>query len=142
MPKFSTRSKIKLQTCHKDLQTIFNEVIKHVDCSILEGVRTLERQKKLVAEKKSKTMKSNHLANLQGVSMAADVMVYPIDWNDKSRITLFAGKVLGIASMLYAQDKVTHKLRWGGDWDSDGDVKEHRFYDGPHFELYDDRKKL
>ena len=31
MPKFSTRSKSKLHTCHKDLVNLFNEVVKHFD---------------------------------------------------------------------------------------------------------------
>jgi peptidoglycan L-alanyl-D-glutamate endopeptidase CwlK len=26
-------------------------------------------------------------------------------------------------------------MRWGGDWDGDGDTKDERFFDGPHFEL-------
>ena len=31
MAKFGKTSKKRLSTCHEDLQTVFNEVIKHVD---------------------------------------------------------------------------------------------------------------
>ena len=47
MPRFGTRSKRNLATCDKRLQRIFNEVIKHVDCSVIEGHRDQQRQDKL-----------------------------------------------------------------------------------------------
>ena len=45
MPKFGNRSKQRLETCHEDLQEIFNEVIKYFDCSVLCGHRGEEDQK-------------------------------------------------------------------------------------------------
>ena len=39
MPKYSLRSKSELLGCHLDLQDIFIEVIKHFDCTILQGKR-------------------------------------------------------------------------------------------------------
>ena len=50
MPKFGSRSKRNLVTCHEDLQDLFNEVIKYVDCSVIEGHRSKERQNKLYEE--------------------------------------------------------------------------------------------
>ena len=47
MPRFGTRSKNNLKTCDQRLQNIFNEVIKHVDSSVIEAHRTEERQNKL-----------------------------------------------------------------------------------------------
>ena len=44
MPRFGKKSKEKLATCDDQLQKVFNEVIKYVDCSILEGHRSGERQ--------------------------------------------------------------------------------------------------
>ena len=44
MPKFGSKSRERLATCDERLQKVFNEVIKHVDCSILEGHRIAERQ--------------------------------------------------------------------------------------------------
>ena len=54
MPRFGKRSKEKLATCDDRLQKVFNEVIKHVDCSVLEGHRSKERQNKLYEEVKTK----------------------------------------------------------------------------------------
>ena len=44
MPKFSKESLDKLATCDARLQKVFNEVIKHVDCTIIEGHRGQETQ--------------------------------------------------------------------------------------------------
>ena len=128
MPRFGKKSRKNLATCHKDLQDLFNEVIKHVDCSILEGHRGKEGQNKAYDEGKSKVRFPNGRHNASP-SRAVDVMAYPIDWNDRERNTLFAGYVIGLARGM----GVT--LRWGGDWDSDFNLKENFFDDHPHFEL-------
>ena len=47
MPKFGKRSKENLETCSKDIQTIFNEVVKYFDCSVVAGKRTAEQQHEL-----------------------------------------------------------------------------------------------
>ena len=61
---FSKTSKSRLETCHDELQRLFNEVIKCKDCSILEGARSDERQEELYSQGKSQldgiTKKSNH----------------------------------------------------------------------------------
>ena len=128
MAKFGKTSKQRLSTCHEDLQTVFNEVIKHVDCSILEGHRSGERQDKLFAEGKTKVKYPNgrHNAN---PSNAVDVAPYPIDWDDRERFHLFAGFVIGIAKSM----GIT--LRWGGDWNMNFEVDDNQFDDFPHFEL-------
>ena len=54
MPSFSGRSKEKLASCHPDLQKVFNEVIKHIDCTIIEGHRGEERQNRFADEGKRK----------------------------------------------------------------------------------------
>lgn len=133
MPKFGKRSKKKRETLHPKLQKIVDEAIKHVDFSILEGVRTVERQKELVATGKSKTMKSKHLPIKSGIykgkSRAMDAMKYPIDWDNWQRNYLFAGYILGVANSLGI------KLRLGADWDGDFTTKDQSFHDLPHFEL-------
>ena len=50
MPRFGTRSKKSLSSCDERLQKVFNEVIKHVDCSVIEGHRSEERQNNLYEE--------------------------------------------------------------------------------------------
>ena len=130
MAKFGKRSKERLATCDERLQKVFNEVIKYVDCSVLEGHRREERQNKLFKEGKTKVKypKGRHNSS---PSRAVDVTPYPVDWDDRERQTLFAGCVLGIARSMDI------KLRWGGDWDMDFQVMDNRFDDFPHFELRD-----
>tara|TARA_R100001594_G_scaffold59171_1_gene93111 strand:- start:527 stop:925 length:399 start_codon:yes stop_codon:yes gene_type:complete len=129
MPYFGKRSKKNLTTCDDRLQRIFNEVIKHVDCSVIEGHRSEDRQNKLYDEGKTKVKFPNGRHNADP-SLACDVVPYPINWEDRERMTLFAGFVKGIAKGMYNID-----LRWGGDWDNDWEVKDNRFDDFPHFEL-------
>ena len=128
MPRFGRKSKERLASCDPMLQKLFNEVIKHVDCSVLEGHRSKERQNKLYDEGKTKVRYPNGRHNADP-SLAVDVTPYPVDWEDRERQTLFAGFVLGIARGLGI------KIRWGGDWDMDFDVQDNKFDDFPHFEL-------
>ena len=128
MPKFGRKSKERLSTCESNLQKVFNEVIKHVDCSVLEGHRDKDRQNKLYEEEKTKVKYPNGRHNRQP-SSAVDVTPYPVDWKDRERQTLFAGFVIGVACQMGIN------LRWGGDWDQDFQVVDNRFDAFPHFEL-------
>ena len=128
MPRYSKRSKERLATCDKRLQEVFNEVIKHVDCSILEGHRSKERQNKLYDEGRTKVRYPDGRHNFNP-SRAVDVTPYPVNWEDRERQTLFAGFVLGTARSMGIN------LRWGGDWDQDFQVMDNRFDDFPHFEI-------
>lgn len=134
MPHFGTRSQTNLAECHTDLQTLFNEVIQHFDCSVIEGHRPEAEQNKAYYERRSKLQwpKSKH--NKQP-AMAADVVPYPIDWENTNRMRYFAGYVLGIAKMLKQQGRMNHEVRWGGDWDRDTKLRDQSFHDLPHFEL-------
>ena len=128
MPKFGKRSKERLKTCHSDLQKLFEEVIKHIDCSVLEGHRGKEEQNKYFADGVSKVEYPNGRHNATP-SNAVDVTPYPVDWKDRERQTLFAGFVIGTARSMGVN------LRWGGDWDRDFQVNDNDFDDFPHFEL-------
>ncbi len=128
MPSFSGRSRMKLQTCHEDLQQVFDAVVQYFDCTILEGRRGEERQNFLFDSGQSKVRWPDGKHNASP-SMAVDVAPYPIDWEDRERFVLFAGFVLGVAR---AQGI---RLRWGGDWDMNWDSSETSFFDAPHYEL-------
>jgi peptidoglycan L-alanyl-D-glutamate endopeptidase CwlK len=129
MYKFSRKSKEKLDTCHPDLQKVLNEAIKHVDFTILEGLRSLERQQELVRSGASKTLNSKHLDQGQGMSLAVDIIAYPIQWDNYNRNYLFAGFIKGIAAGMGI------KLRLGADWSGDFDTTDQSFHDLPHIEL-------
>lgn len=128
MPKFSEKSLTKLATCDERLQSVFNEVVKYFDCTVLEGHRGEEAQNRAYAEGKSKLRWPN--GNHNSVpSKAVDVIPYPVDWSDRERMTLFAGFVLGTARQMGI------KLRWGGDWDNNTQVKDNSFDDLVHFQV-------
>ncbi len=137
MASFSSTSKARLATCHPDLQTLFEEVVRHFDCTIVQGHRSPAEQQRLYAQ--GRTEPGPVVTQIDGVtklsshnkspSLAVDAVPYPIDWNDRERMTLFAGVVLGIAFRLGIN------VRWGGDWDRDTEVNDNSFDDLPHFEL-------
>ena len=128
MPNFGKVSKERLTTAHPDLQKLFNEIIKNIDCSVTEGHRGKELQNKYFDEGKSKVKFPNgkHNAN---PSKAIDICPYPVDYEDRERFTLFAGFVLGIAKSMGIN------MRWGGCWKNDFNPKTNNFDDMPHFEL-------
>lgn len=128
MPKFGKRSRNALHSCDDKLKKVFNEVIKTVDCSVLEGHRGKDRQNALYKEGKTKVKYPNGRHNAIP-SRAADVVPYPIDWDDRERFHLFAGFVIGIAKGMDIN------LRWGGDWNQNFEVDDNKFDDFPHFEL-------
>lgn len=134
MFKFSTKSLANLETCHVDLQKICNAAILRIDFSVLEGHRNKELQDKAFSEGKSKTPwpKSKHNSM---PSMAVDVAPCPIDWNDRERFYFLAGILIGISQQLLKEGEIFHKLRFGGDWDSDNQFKDETFSDIPHLEL-------
>lgn len=134
MPKFSLESQKKLSTCHPDLQTLFDEVIKYFDCTVIEGFRDESDQNKAFADGKSKLKWPNGKHN-KNPSMAVDVSPYPIDWKNIKRMYWFAGFVMGIANHLRYEGKIDHGVRYGGDWDRDNDIDDQTFKDLVHFEL-------
>ena len=128
MPKFGRASRKRLKTCDEDLVFLFEEVVKYFDCTVLEGHRGKRLQNKYFKEGKSKLQYPDGNHN-KIPSFAIDVVPYPIDWDDRERMTYFAGFVKGIATMLGIP------IRWGGDWNSNNDLKDNNFDDLPHFEL-------
>ena len=127
--KYSNASQTKLATTHPDIQKVFNEAIKYVDITIIEGIRTLETQQEYVRTGRSKTLNSKHLEQPDGYSHAVDAMACPISWDDWKRNAYFSGFIIGLAKSMGIN------LVSGIDWDSDFNIKEHRFLDAPHFQL-------
>lgn len=130
MPKFGKRSKDRLKGVNPDLVAVLEEVVKHFDISIIEGLRSQKRQDELVSEGKSKTKFGKHV---QG--NAVDLAPYPIDWNARDDFHYLGGFVLAIANSMNI------KIRWGGDWNASSlyqgqrTTKDNNFDDLVHFEL-------
>ena len=124
MPKFGKKSQERLRGVNSELVNVLFELVKIMDVTIIEGVRSQERQDRLVAEGKSKTKFSKHITG-----RAVDLAPYPIDWEDRDRFHYMGGMLRGIAHQMGV------KVRWGGDWDGDGETKDNNFDDLVHIEL-------
>ena len=146
MYTFGERSKKNLETCHIDLQIIANRVIRSskVDFGISEGHRSIERQKQLFDEGKSKidgiSKKGKHNYS---PSFALDIYVYHPN-NDlrrkmaysKIHLAYIAGLFDACAKELFDQGAIRYLIRWGANWDGDGVIDfDQSFDDYPHFEL-------
>lgn len=131
MFQFSETSWTRLRTCDPRLQTVMVQAMSYqlTDFMVIEGARTQADQQKLFAAGKTKTMNSKHLFN---PSKAVDIAPYPVDWRDLKRFYFLAGIVKTAALEL------GYPLRWGGDWDGDGDFGDQSFNDLVHFELLEE----
>lgn len=119
--KYSARSLKNLQGIHPDLRRVVDRALQDspLDFVVIEGLRTKERQKQLVASGASKTMNSRHITG-----HAVDLV--PIGPNGKAAFDWPLYDRLGPA-VKEAAAKEGVQITWGGDWSS--------FRDGPHFEL-------
>jgi peptidoglycan L-alanyl-D-glutamate endopeptidase CwlK len=145
MPAFSQKSKDRLKTAHVDLQQVANEVIKVFDFTVLYGFRSKETQFELFKRGRAEiggvwvvVNRLEVVTNCDGFSNtsrhnvepadAIDITPWPIDWHDRERMYYLGGYVLGIAK------KLGIEIRFGGDWDRDGDIRDQNFYDLVHYE--------
>lgn len=86
--------------------------------AVIEGLRTVKRQRELVAAGASKTMRSRHI---HGFAVdIAPIIGGKISWDWPAFYPLAAA-----IKKAAAAERVT--LNWGGDWRT--------FKDGPHWEL-------
>ena len=110
----------RLNGVHDDLVRVANRAaeLAPFDIQVLEGLRTVERQKQLVANGASKTMRSRHLTG-HAVDLAP-VVDGEISWH-WPHYHLLAPAVKDAAHELGVA------IEWGGDWVS--------FKDGPHWQL-------
>jgi len=114
------RSLERLVGVHPDLVRVVKRAIGEspIDFTVLEGLRSRERQTVLYAKGATKTMNSRHLTG-HAVDLAP-VIAGQVSWDwplyDKLALTVFAA----------AKDEGV-PITWGGNWKT--------FRDGPHFEL-------
>ena len=130
MYKFGKRSRARLKGVDSRLVNVLNELIKVMDVTIIEGVRSAETQNKYFKDGKSKLDGINKKSNHQ-LGKAVDLAPCPINWKESNRFYYMGGMVRGIAKQLNL------KIRWGGDWDSDGETKDQTFMDLVHIEILD-----
>lgn len=120
MYSLSQKSKNLLVGIHPDLVRVINRAIQitDVDFVVIEGLRTLERQKELLKKGATTTLNSRHLTG-----HAVDIAPYvggKVSWDwplyhKLAKAVKQAAKDVGVT------------VEWGGDWK--------KFKDGPHWQL-------
>src|SRR5210317_440562 len=146
--QLSSRSLSKLEGVNEDLVEVVKDAIHltKVDFGVTYGLRTLEEQKRLVAEGRSQTMKSKHLEG-----RAVDLVAYfgsDISWE----LNVYDDICDAMAEAARKNDVA---IKWGAAW-SEGDIREYAgtaeeamnayidlrlsqgrrpFIDAPHFEM-------
>lgn len=118
--KLGPNSELLLRGVHPDLVKVVRRAAatSNLDFKVLEGVRSVARQRELVKKGASQTMKSRHITG-HAVDIAPVVGgVIRWDWPlyyKLAEIMKQASKDVGIP------------VEWGGDWRT--------FKDGPHWQL-------
>lgn len=149
---FGSASKACLDEAHTDLQAILNLGIRltPVDFSIIETARSMEQAQinfdtgaSKLDPRKGQISKHVVAPSIRDLAEAVDIAIYHPNINirrqiiwDFNHLSLVAGVLLSVAQDLLFKKKIRHRLRWGGNWDSDGVIiKDQNFNDLAHFEL-------
>ena len=142
-PKFKARSSKHLQGCHDLLRELFNGVIEKRDIAVICGLRSaleqnaefMKRASQLDGFKRKSKHQVGHVfkGTAQDVSLAADVVPYPVTW--RHRVFIDLARVV----FKEALDKKI-PIRWGGDWNQNFDFEDQKMVDMPHWELIDPDK--
>lgn len=140
--QFGPKSQAKLVTAHPDLGAVFAMAIKRTpyDITIVHGWRGEEVQNALedsgASTKRFPDSRHNKtddpkIGDPNEVSDAVDFAPWidgKIPWGETHIFAVIAGVIFAAA------DEFGVELRWGGDWDGDGNTKEHSLQDWGHIE--------
>ena len=140
---YGTGSVEKLETCHPELQRIADEALRlsPYDITIIHGWRNMEEQNALEADGKStkRFPDSRHnktdAPNVIDPHKMSDALDFApwvnntIYWNDTHIFAVIAG------CFYAAAENLGLTLRWGGDWDSDGQSSDQTLLDWGHVEI-------
>lgn len=120
MRLYSQRSLRSLEGIHPDLRRVIDRALQEspLDFIVIEGLRTKDRQRRLVQSGASRTMNSRHITGhaVDLLPIGPDGPAF--DWPLYDQL----GPAVKRAAEAEGVD-----LEWGGDWRS--------FKDGPHFQL-------
>lgn len=137
MPTLGKKSLQTLEGVHPNLVKVIKEAIKDtpIDFTVVEGVRTKERQQQLYAQGRTTKgnivtyadgvkNKSNHQPKTDGFGYAIDFAPYvdgKLDWNDHKKFKVIADHIVNTGK------KLGIKIDAGFYWQKP--------YDPPHIEL-------
>lgn len=124
MFQLGPRSKMRLNGVHPDLVKVVERAIQitTVDFTVLEGVRSVERQRALVDAGASWTMNSRHIPGPDGYAKAVDLGAWvddQVDWSWPLYMEI-------AKAMKTAAKELKVPIVSGVDW---------KVKDGPHHEL-------
>jgi len=146
--KLSKRSLARMDGVDERMVRVVQTAISltSVDFGVIQGLRTIQEQRELVAKGASQTMKSKHIDGL-----AVDLMAY-VGSRGSWELTLYDNLA---DAMKIAAEEEDVQIRWGAAWhindirEFDGTMQDamneyidlrrsqgrRPFIDGPHFEL-------
>lgn len=136
-----------LAGCDPRLVRLLEDVVLTDDCVIQTGARSVEDETRAIASGHSKLTDpydSKHVVGPQRpLALAVDAAPYPVVWPIAQPGNVWAARDLHALGRFYMFAGVVKtraralglSIRWGGDWDSDGDVFDQNFDDCDHFEL-------
>lgn len=120
MAKFilGDRSTKNLVGVNADLVKVVKRALElsPVDFTVIEGLRTKERQAELMKQGFTSTLNSRHI-----IGEAVDIVPLPVDWNNPKPFGLVA------EAMKKAANELGVKITWGGSWKT--------FKDLPHYQI-------
>ena len=124
--KFGERSLNNLKGINPDLRRVVDRSLQLTerDFSVIEGLRTKERQVQLVQQGKSKTMNSKHLTG-----NAVDLFPVGGNWNN------YRDWLPVLNAMLKAGQELGVNLRFGITWTNNPNDTPAKFLDAPHVEI-------
>lgn len=131
---FGDRSKMMLSTCHVLLRAIAHRALElsPIDFAVVQGHRNKDDQEVAFESGKSRVQWPNGRHNSLP-SHALDFAVVPnpyeAGFKNAARYYLVAGCFFAAARELGVE------IRWGGDWDGDGDFTDQTFDDLGHVEI-------
>jgi peptidoglycan L-alanyl-D-glutamate endopeptidase CwlK len=142
--RWGLRSLQNLSGIHHDLRRVADRALQLTtqDMTVIEGIRSIERQRQLLAQGHTRTLNSRHITG-----HAIDVVPWPVDWDDWDKFD-----ALGTAFARAARE-LDIPVVWGAAWhkplaefktgkEAREDYTKTRraqkrpvYLDGPHFEL-------
>jgi peptidoglycan L-alanyl-D-glutamate endopeptidase CwlK len=129
MSTLDAASAARLRAAHPLLQQLFAAVAEETPIIILASQRGRADQEAAYKAGNSKA-RFGQSAHNWSPSVALDVAPAPLDWNNRKAFIALSEIVLRIA------EKMGIPIRWGGDWNMDGDKTTSDAWDLPHYELH------
>lgn len=129
--RWSPASQQRLDTVDPQLQQVVEATRDIVDMTIVTGHRG-EHEQELAVQQGRSQVHWPHGKHNAFPSKAVDIQPYPYPTTNaalREQLSYIAGIMVAMGH------KLGVTIRWGGDWDSDGELSDNTFDDLFHFEV-------